>query len=127
MEIEKVIRQLKAAQRLLCSRAANELYLEYHLKALHYLSVYYEPGNAQHTEIVQQSLKYITNYYSKYASLVTPQLSLYIINQLNAFHWMPEKYDGTWYAFNILKSIKAKRELADDEDFLYKKYLLFYR
>lgn len=125
-EIDKVIKQLKARQRLICSREVNELYLEYHLKALHYMSVYYEPGNAEHTTIVQQALLFIGTYYVKFAGLITPRLSLYILHQLNGFHWMPGKYEGTWYAKNILKSIKAKRELTAGENFLYDRYLIFY-
>jgi outer membrane protein OmpA-like peptidoglycan-associated protein len=125
-EIDKVIKQLKARQRLICSRDVNELYLEYHLKALHYMSVYYEPGNAEHTTIVQQSLLFTGTYYVKFAGLITPRLSSYILHQLNAFHWMPGRYDGTWYARNVLKSIKSKRELTTDEIFLYDRYLIFY-
>jgi hypothetical protein len=127
MEMDKVIKQLKTAQRLICPRSTNELYLDYHLKALHYMSVYYEPGNALHTDIVQQSLKFIGNYYAKYAESITPRLSLYILHQLNAFHWMPGKYEGTWYARNILISIRTNRELTTDENFLYEKYRTFYR
>ncbi len=127
MEMNKIIKQLKITQRLICKRDVNELYLEYHLKVLHYMSIYYEPGNVQYTEIVQQSLKFIGNYYTKYAELITPRLSVYILHQLNNFHWMPGKYEGTWYARSILKSISTKRELTNDENYLHEKYLIFYR
>ncbi len=126
LQMDKVIRMLKASQRRICPRQTNQLFLDYHLKALHYLNVYYEPGNARHTEIAQQSLQYIGAYYTKYAGWITPRLSLYIVNQLNAFHWVQGRYEGTWYARNILRGILGTRELTVEENDLYQKYLLYY-
>jgi hypothetical protein len=126
LEIDKVINLLKKHNSRICAPQANQLYLDYHLKALHYINLYFEPGNAKQAAIAQQALQYITNYYSKRATKITPRLSIYILHQLNAFHWIPGKYDGTWYAWNLLKSITANRDLSKDEIYLYKKYEMYY-
>lgn len=126
LEMDKVISLLKGSSKRICPPQVNQLYLNYHLKALHYINQYFEPGNARQVDIAQRSLQFITNYYSKNAGLVTPRLSMYILLQLNAFHWIPGRYDGTWYAWNLLKSIRAKRNLREDELILYKKYEMYY-
>lgn len=125
-EMDKIISLLKRNNTRICPYWLNQLYLDYHLKALQYINLYFEPGNAQQVDIAQRSLQYITNYYSKNAGLVTPRLSIYVLLQLNAFHWIPGKYDGTWYAWNLLKNISAKRALSKDEMYLYKKYIRYY-
>jgi outer membrane protein OmpA-like peptidoglycan-associated protein len=126
IEMDRLIALLKATGSRLCTQAVNQLYLDYHLKALHYINRYFEPGNARQADIAQRSLQFITNYYSKNAGLVTPRLSMYILLQFNAFHWIPGKYDGTWYAWNLLKNIVAKRELSESEMYLYRKYEMHY-
>lgn len=126
LEMDKIINLLKGSSKRLCPPQINQLYLDYHLKALHYINLYFEPGNVRQVDIAQRSLRFIFNYYSKNASLVTPRLSMYILLQLNAFHWIPGKYDGTWYAWNLLKSISAKRTLSSNELYLHKKYEMYY-
>lgn len=127
VEMDKVISLLKKiGSSRMCTPARNELFLDYHLKALHYINQYFELGNAQQVDIAQRSLQFITNYYSKNASLVTPRLSMYILLQLNAFHWIPGKYDGTWYAWNLLKNIAGHRILSGDEMYLFRKYNQYY-
>ena len=126
LEMDKVISLLKGSSKRICPPQVNQLYLDYHLKALHYINQYFEPGNAKQVDIAQRSLQFITTYYSKNADRVTPRLSLYILLQLNAFHWIPGKYDGTWYAWNLLKNIGAKRTLSEDELYLYRKYKMYY-
>src|SRR5690606_37808644 len=108
-EMNKLITLLKRINKRICPNQINQLYLDYHLKALHYLSIYYEPGNHKHTEIAQQSMLFIARYYSRHAGMITPRLSLYLLHQFNAFHNMPGHYDGTWYAWSILQSIAKKR------------------
>ena len=125
-DMNKLIGMLKRNPGQLCPAFLNQLYLDYHLKALHYLTLYYEPGNPKHTEIVQQSLGYISRHYSQHAALVTPRLSLYILHQLNAFYALPGQYDSPWHAWNLLKSIKAKRALTPDEEVLLEKYAMYF-
>jgi outer membrane protein OmpA-like peptidoglycan-associated protein len=125
-EMDKIINLLKSKRQLICPRSTNQLFLDYHLKALHYLSKYYEPGNQLHTNIAQQSLQFISNYYSQYAGFVTPRLSIYLLHQLNAFHWVPGKEDGTWYAMNLLSSIAKRRALSEDEVYLFTKYKTYF-
>lgn len=126
-EMDRIINLLKKiSSPALCTPVQNKLFLDYHLKALHYISQYFEPGNAQQVDIAQRSLQFITNYYSKNAYLVTPRLSMYILLQLNAFHWIPGKYDGTWYAWNLLKNIVGLRALDADEMYLFRKYNIYY-
>ncbi|MBX2965350.1 MAG: hypothetical protein KF845_04330 [Cyclobacteriaceae bacterium] len=121
-ELNDLILLLKKINKNICPNQTNQLYLDYHLKALHYLSVYYEPGNQRQTEIVQQSMRFIAQYYSRNASKITPRLSLYLLHQFNAFHTLPGRYDGTWHAWNMLKSITAQRVLTQPEADLLEKY-----
>lgn len=125
-EMNKLITLLKRINKRICPNQINQLYLDYHLKALHYLSIYYEPGNHKHTEIAQQSMLFIARYYSRHAGMITPRLSLYLLHQFNAFHNMPGRYDGTWYAWSILQSIAKKRALTDHEVLLFMKYSRYY-
>jgi hypothetical protein len=125
-EMNKLIGLLKRINKRICPRQINQLYLDYHLKSLHYLSIYYEPGNHKHTEIAQQSMLFIARYYSRHASLVTPRLSLYLLHQFNAFHTMPGRYDGTWYAWSILQSVAQKRALTIQEVSLFEKYSRYF-
>jgi hypothetical protein len=125
-ELDRIINLLKSKRKLICPRSTNQLFLDYHLKALHYLNKYYEPGNQLQTNIAQQSLQFISNYYSQYAGLVTPRLATYLLHQFNAFHWIPGKQDGTWYAWNVLSSIESKRPLSEDELFLFEKYKMYF-
>lgn len=124
--MHKLITMLKRADKRICRATVNNLYLNYHLKALHYLSQYYEPGNSKHTEIAQQSLAFISRYYSQHANAVTPRLSLYLLHQLNAFYVIPGQYDATWYARNLLNSISTKRPLSQYEEVLLEKYNRYY-
>lgn len=121
-EMDKLVGLLKKINKRICKQQVDQLYLDYHLKALHYLSMYYEPGNDQHTAIAQQSMRFIAQYYQRHASRITPRLSLYLMNQFNALHTMPGRYDGTWFAWNILKRIADKRALTTPESHLFKKY-----
>ena len=126
LEMDKVISLLKKSNKRICAPYVNQLYLDYHLKALHYINLYFEPGNARQVDIAQRSLQFITNYYSKNAGLVTPRLSMYILLQLNDFHWIPGKYDGTRYAWNLLKNLSTKRTLSVEEMYLFRKYEMYY-
>lgn len=125
-DMNTLIVMLKRVDQKICKALVNQLYLDYHLKALHYLQIYFEPGNAKHTEIAQQSLAFISGYYSRNANKVTPRLSLYLLYQLNAFYALPGQYEATGYAWNLLKSIKAKRDLSPDEEALLEKYNRYY-
>lgn len=125
-EMNKLVSLLKKINKRICPDQINQLYLDYHLKALHYLSIYFEPGNHKQTEIAQQSLTFISRYYGRHASIVTPQLSLYLLKQLNAMHIIPGRYDGPWYAWNLLKNISSKRSLSPSETVLFKKYERYY-
>ncbi len=127
LEMDKIINLLKKiTSPRTCPPTRNRLYLDYHLKALHHINLYFQPGNAQQVDIAQRSLQFITNYYSTNAGMVTPRLSMYILLQLNAFHWIPGKYDGTWYAWNLLKNIAVNRALSEDEMYLFRKYNMYY-
>jgi hypothetical protein len=126
LEMDKVINLLKKINKRICPRQVNQLYLDYHLNPLHHINLYVEPGNAQQVNIAQRSLQFITTYYSANAGLVTPRLSMYILLQFNAFHWIPGKYDGTWYARNLLRSIAKSRALSEDEMYLFRKYNMYY-
>jgi hypothetical protein len=117
---------LKGIDGRICRPLVNQLYLDYHLKALHYLTIYYEPGNPKHTEIAQQSLAFISGYYIRNAAKVTPRLSLYLLHQLNAFYALPGQNEATRYAWNLLKSIKIKRALVPTEEVLFEKYNRYY-
>lgn len=125
-DMNSLIVMLKRVDQRICKVQVNQLYLDYHLKALHYLQIYFEPGNAKHTEIAQQSLAFISGYYSRNANKVTPRLSLYLLYQLNAFYALPGQHEATGYAWNLLKSIKAKRSLSPDEEALLEKYNRYY-
>lgn len=125
-DMHKLITMLKRVDNRICRVTLNNLYLNYHLKALHYLTQYYDPGNTQHTEIAQQSLAFISRYYSQHADAVTPRLSLYLLHQLNAFYTMPGQYDAIWYARNLLNSIRTKRPLSQYEEVLLEKYNRYY-
>lgn len=125
-EMNKLIGLLKRINKRICPNQVNQLYLDYHLKALHYLSIYYEPGNHKQTEIAQQSMLFIARYYSRHAGLITPRLSLYLLHQFNAFHNMPGRYDGTWFAWSILQSVAKKRSLTPPEVYLFEKYSRYF-
>jgi hypothetical protein len=125
-DLDKLVSLLKTINKRICRPRVNELYLNYHLKALQYIDWYYEPGNKHQTRIAQQSLKFISEYYERNSGLVTARLSIYLMKQFNAFHWIPGSYDGTWYAWNTLKAISRKRELSEEEKRLLSKYSRFY-
>lgn len=125
-ELNKLVGMLRQINKHICTYQVNQLYLDYHLKALQYLDRYFEPGNRQHVRIAEQSLRYISQYYISRSALITPRLSLYILKQLNAFHWIPGQYDGTWYAWKILKEVAEKRELSDAEENLFSQYRKYY-
>lgn len=125
--MDKLVSLLKTINKRICQYKVNQLYLDYHLKALQYLDWYYEPGNKQQTRIAQQSLRFISEYYARIAGLVTPRLSIYLMKQFNAFHWLPGRYDGTWYAWNSLRAISGKRELSEEEKGFNVKYARLYK
>lgn len=125
-EMNKLIGLLKRINKRICPYQINQLYLDYHLKALHYLSIYYEPGNHKQTEIAQQSMLFIARYYSRHAGRITPRLSLYLLRQFNSFHTMPGRYDGTWYAWSILQRVAQKRSLTTPEVSLFEKYSRYF-
>jgi hypothetical protein len=122
LEMDKLISLLKRTNKRICRYNTDQLYLDYHLKALHYLNVYFEPGNREHSRIGQQSLQYISTYYSRHAAQITPRLSLYLLHQLNAFHWIPGKNDSTWYAWSLINKIAQARALTVEEYDLYTLY-----
>ena len=114
-EIDKLITQLKKRDNIICPPQINALYLEYHLKALYYLERYFSPGNEKQAKIVDASLNFITEYYKKRASAVSPRLSLHVAKQLNLFNWLPSSKPGAWYGYDLINTIAKQRILSEEE------------
>ncbi len=96
-ELHKLIRMLKSVNKRICTPVVNQLYLDYHLKALYYLSQYWNPMNNAHVKIADESLAYIANYYMTRKEKVDPILEEKIKQQLNLFYWLPSRKPSTSY------------------------------
>jgi len=114
-EMNSMVGRLKKNSSRLCPDYIVDLYLEYHLKALHYLDAYAVPGNALHTRIADESIQYISNYYTRHAKLLPSEFVLYLVRQLNTFNWLPGNKPGAWYSYNLLKAVATTRILSTKE------------
>ncbi len=122
-ELDKLITKLKKVDGSICDPQVNQLYLDYHLKALYYLDLYFEPGNERQTKIAEASLRYIDEYYRARTAAINSNLSMHIVKQLNLFNWLPGAGTGATYGYDLLKTIAKKRLLNDDELKLYAHYV----
>ena len=123
VEMDRLVSQLKRMRHRICAPQVNELFLSFHLKALHYLSVYAEPGNVNHTRIAEASMQYIADYYRTRAAKVPSALCLAVTKQLNLLNWLPGRRAGATYGVEVMKAVAAKRMLTDPELKLYAHYL----
>ena len=114
-EMDNMVARLKSIDNRICRADVVSLYLWYHLNALHYLESYAVPGNASHTKIADQSLRYISDYYTKQAPYLPSEFVLYLIKQFNAFNWLPGTKPGAWYGYGVLKNVARYRVLSHAE------------
>jgi hypothetical protein len=122
-EMDRLIAVMKKSDAGLCKPQINSLYLEYHLKMLHYLAEFQEPGNASHTKFAESSLKFIADYYKTRKAQVNSKFCVYLLKQFNLLNTLPGSRPGAWYAYDLLHSIAQHRLLNDEEIKLYAHYL----
>lgn len=122
-ELEMLIGLLKKTDEKLCKPQINQLYLAYHLKALHYLSLYPEPGNPKHGRIAENALKYICNYYKSRARQVNSNLAMHLVYQFNHLNWLGGPAPGAWYGYDLLSAVARTRELSGAELKMFAHYL----
>ena len=96
-QLHKLIQKLKSINERICTPVVNQLYLDYHLKALYYLSLYWNPLNSEHVKIADQSMAYIGNYYMARKEKMDPILEEKIKHQLNLFYWLPSRNASVLY------------------------------
>jgi hypothetical protein len=124
-EMEKLMQVLKKGKSI-CAPLVNRLFLDYHLKALRYLELYFEPGSIKHKEIADASLKFVAEYYKKHISRLQGDMPLKIALYLNRFNWFPGGHEGAWYGYDFLTTVAKNRELTDPEMKLWANYLKIY-
>ena len=124
-EMERLVNTLKKGNSI-CAPVVNDLYLDYHLKALRYLELYFEPGSAKHKEIAAGSLKFITEYYKRRLHALHGDTPLKIALYLNRFSWFPGANEGAWFGYDFLSNLAKHRVLNDTEMKLWANYLKVY-
>ena len=124
-EMDKLISVLKKGNPI-CEPIINGFYLEYHRKALRYLELYFEPSNAKHKEIAENSLQYITEYYKKRIDHLRGDLPLKLAMYLNTYNWFPGRYEGAWFGYDLFNAILKKRKLTPEEERLWMTYVKIY-
>jgi hypothetical protein len=122
-EMDRLVNLMKKLDASLCKPQINGLYLQYHLKMLHYLQVFQEPGNPAHAKFADTSLKFIADYYKARKVNVNSRLAVYLVNQFNLFNTLPGNRPGAWYGYDLLNSLAQGRVLNDEELKLYAHYL----
>jgi hypothetical protein len=121
-EMERLISTLKKQDGILCKPQINDLYLSYHLKMLYYFEHFPQPGNPVQARYIQNSLRFITNYYKARSKNINSTLSLHIIKQLNLFNLLPGNQPGARYGHDLLNAIAASRILNNEEFKIYAHY-----
>lgn len=124
-EMERLISLLKKGN-LICVPIVNELYLNYHMNALAYLELYFEPGNTKHREIAYNSLRFISEYYKKRIGVLEADVPAVIAMYLNRFNWIPGTKEGAWFGFDLMNAVAIKRKLTEPELKLWANYLKVY-
>jgi hypothetical protein len=124
-EMERLIVNLKKTNSI-CTATANKLYLTYHMKALRYLELYFEPGSSKHKDIADGSLKFVSEYYKSRADKLPENAALPIALYLNRFNWFPGANEGAKFGFDLMSAVARKRKLANAELKLWANYLKVY-
>jgi len=124
-ELERLMTNLKKGNSI-CTAVTNELYLTYHLKALRYLELYFEPGSTKHKDIAEGSMKFISEYYKARVAKLPENGALPIAIYLNRFNWFPGTNEGAKFGFDLMSAIASKRKLTGAEMRLWANYLKVY-
>lgn len=96
-KISSLLRKLLREPGRLCPVMLENTALAFHLKTLYFLQRYYDPANPYHMALSRDALAYISNYYRRRSSIVTPALAAVIQEQLNLFYWQPGAKDIRQY------------------------------
>lgn len=96
-ELHGLVKKLKSINGRICTPVVNQLYLDYHLKALYYLSLYWNPLNSEHVKIADESMGFIANYYKARKAKMDPMLEEQIKQQLNMLYWLPSRKASVLY------------------------------
>jgi outer membrane protein OmpA-like peptidoglycan-associated protein len=108
-EMNQLIQELKRRDALICKRTVNQLYLDYHHKALLHLNTHLKPGSREQVKIADTSLDFISRYYQRRAHLLFPRLTLFITDALHYFYALPTGKPSTAFAYRILTTFSAYR------------------
>jgi hypothetical protein len=113
-QMNGLIKKLKAMDGRICQRVVNQLYLDYHLKALQHLKHRLTQGDGESVMIADESMRFISAYYAKNWAIMFPALASYIVQGLTHFYWLPSRKASIEYCFDLIKSIK-KHPWAEKE------------
>ena len=96
-KISSLLRKLLREPGRLCPVMLENTTLSFYLKTLYFLQRYYDPANPYQIGLSRDALAYISNYYRRRGSTVTPALEAVIQEQLNLFYWQPGAKDVSQY------------------------------
>lgn len=114
-ELNRLIGKLKTIDKHICQEQISQLYLDFHLKALHYLDATFTLGSKADAVIAEKSLNYISDYYRRRADRLFPKLSIYVGDGLNSFANLPTRTAAPAYAGLIPAALIKNTILSDQE------------
>jgi outer membrane protein OmpA-like peptidoglycan-associated protein len=113
--LNRLVQKLKRMDERICREQVSQLYLDFHLKALHYLNIYFTPGSKQDAVLAEGSLNYISEYYRSRSNYMFPKLTIYLCDGLNYFSNLPTSIPAPEYAGRVLEPLVANTILTDAE------------
>lgn len=125
-EMRSLVNRLKSIQKHLCPSDANQLYLDFYMKSLFYLSRHRAPGDGREMNLADQSLRGIASYYASRPRMLFPRLVLHVTRQLHNFYWLPTRKSSIGYAFDIMAAADARRMLSYEEQEAWETYRKLY-
>lgn len=125
-EIGRLISQLQFINKRICPLQLSQLYLDYHFKTMIYLQEHFIPGNKEQVRLAERSFHYISNYYQRRSNLLFPKLTVYLVDVLNNFYWLPTRKASTEYASKIIETINKKTILSEQEQLRWEVYKKMY-
>lgn len=126
-EMRSLVNRLKGIQKHICPSNVNQLYLDYYMKSLIYLSRHRAPGDQREMNLADESLRGIANYYASRPRMLFPRLVLHVTRQLHNFYWLPTRQPSIAYAFQVMAAADARRVLNYEEQEAWETYRKLYK
>ncbi len=126
VEMARLIDRLKTIDKRICPMQKYQLYLDFCLKSLYYFRLHGNPYDRDETDVAEQSLRYIGDYYISRISRLPDNIVMTVVRQLNFFYGLPGRQVSTFWSYRLLRESRKNSFHSVIENRLYWQLASFY-